>query len=444
MQHKLKKLTLSVIILIIISIFAFWKLNNNENNNAPDVLDRQVQQSLQNYLNQSEVKNHTSAVQLSIWLPTEQNPRSYTIGNQSWDDATIPATNNMMFEWGSITKEYTNIILFQLINNHQLALENTLGEIFPEAFKQNNANAWPDTWENITIAELMNMTSGIPDYLQLINFNYTPSQEFTTQSLIDAVSHYQKQLGCTSTINCFVPGSTWSYSNTNYILLSLIAQKITYTSAFNDIMNRFLTPIQQSNEVYYYTNPLPTDLFATMIHGYYITQNTYIDGTGINLSFMAAAGALVGNMTSLVKMTHALYLNQLIPGPFNIKQLQADAVQVPTGQAVTDPTTQCTLGNGQLLGSCYARGIMELYIPKEGIFWWSTSETSIGYRTLYLWDQGQNIAIAIAANSINSDISPLVYQALQIDMLIRRSLPAGYADTRNTTADSGEFVSGVY
>ena len=427
MQHKRKKLTLALIIMIV-GIMAFWWLSHKNTDNTSDPLDLQIQQSLQNYLNQNQMKNHTSAIQLSIWLPTEQSPRSYTLGNQYWDDATVPATNAMMFEWGSITEEYTNVLLFQLINQHLLRLDNTLFQIFPEAFNQNNANSWPNIWENVTIAELMNMTSGIPDYLNLINFNYTPTQRFTSQSLIDAVSHHQKQLGCTSAINCFMPGTTWSYSNTNYILLSLIAQKITYTSAFNDIMNSFLAPIQQGNAVYYYTTPLPSELFAHMIHGYYLSGNNYFDGTAFNLSFMAAAGALVGNMSSLVNMTRALYLNQLVPGTFNIKELQEGAVQVPTGQAVSDPTTQCELGNAELLGSCYARGIMEVYVPKEGLFWWSTSETSIGYRTLYLWDQNQNIAIAIAANSVNSDISTLFYQALQINMLIRRSLAVGYSE----------------
>ncbi len=422
MPHNLKKTALAIIILLIISIIGFWWFNHKATNN-PDTLDLEVQQSLQNYLNQNQIKHHISAIQLSLWLPTEQSPRDYTMGSQYWNDASAPANNNMMFEWGSITKEYTNVLLFQLINNHQLELDNTLAQIFPEAFNQNNANAWPDTWQNVTVAELMNMTSGIPDYLNLINFNYIPTQQFTTQGLIDAVSHYQKQLGCTSAISCFAPGSTWSYSNTNYILLSLIAQKISKRSAFDDMMNHFLAPIQQGNAVYYYSTELPPEIFAAMIHGYYPTDNGYIlDGTNINLSFMAAAGALIGNMSTLAKMTHALYLNQLTPSPFNIKELQDGAVQVPTGQAVTNPTTQCQLGNAELLGSCYARGIMEIYVPKQGLFWWSMSDTSIGYRTLYLWDQSQNIVIAIATNSMNTNFSPLFYEALGLDTLIRQSL----------------------
>ena len=151
MQHKRKKLTLALIIMIV-GIMAFWWLSHKNTDNTSDPLDLQIQQSLQNYLNQNQMKNHTSAIQLSIWLPTEQSPRSYTLGNQYWDDATVPATNAMMFEWGSITEEYTNVLLFQLINQHLLRLDNTLFQIFPEAFNQNNANSWPNIWENVTIA----------------------------------------------------------------------------------------------------------------------------------------------------------------------------------------------------------------------------------------------------------------------------------------------------
>lgn len=152
---------------------------------SADQLDTELQGAIQNYLNQNQGSLGISAVVLSIYLPSGENrQRDYVVGSQYYDQPT-PATTNMMLQWGSITKEYTDVLIFQLINAGKLHLSDTLIQLLPEKFTTDNSNSWPIQWANVTLTELMNMTSGVTDFTSIPNFLPMPVGQYSLDDIVN-------------------------------------------------------------------------------------------------------------------------------------------------------------------------------------------------------------------------------------------------------------------
>ncbi|WP_160292054.1 serine hydrolase [Pedobacter lusitanus] len=135
--------------------------------------------------------------------PIYQKSFGYT--NQ---DTKVPIDKNTMFELASIAKQFTAMAIVQLHQKGKLKYEDTLKRYFPEL-----------PYSDITINDLVHHTSGIPDFLgwgakevdiTKINFNK------------DILESLQKNKVKT----LFKPGVNTAYSNTNYVLLALIAEKV--------------------------------------------------------------------------------------------------------------------------------------------------------------------------------------------------------------------------
>ncbi len=378
---------------------------------APTLLDNELQSAIQNYLDQNHTALQISAVQMSVLLPTQSTPRDYVVGTQYYDDPATPATTGMMVQWGSITKEYTDALIFQLVNQGKINTNDTLMQLLPEEFTQDNSNAWPSAWANVTLIQLMNMTSGVTNYTSIPNFlpgGMAPGQ-YSLQYLVNQAAQYQKQNGCSANLGCFTPGAQWFYSNTNYLILGLVVEKLTGLSFTNAINQNILEPFQnQGDALGYYASTYPDNILANMIHGYYSPPGSLEpqDISDWNMSWAASAGAMIGTTDALVKITNALYHNEINPSNnVFINELQQNLVQVPSGLPATNIETQCILSSNlhDQNGSCYAMGLAASYDPmQKQTIWWYQGGT-LGYATLYVWFPSEKVIIAISQNSNGND-----------------------------------------
>lgn len=381
---------------------------------APTLLDNELQSAIQTYLDQNHTALQISAVQMSVLLPTQSTPRDYVVGTQYYNDPATPATTGMMMQWGSITKEYTDALIFQLVNQGKLNANDTLMQLLPEEFTQDNSNAWPTAWANVTLTQLMSMTSGIPN--STITPFSSPNAQYTLANLINNAASDQKQSGCLINDGCFPAGTAWYYSNTNYFILGLLIEKLTGLSFTDEINQNILAPFQNAgDETYYYASVYPDNILANMIHGYYSPPGSLEpeDVTNYNMSSAASAGALLGNMDALTKITAALYTtNSIIPSG----TLMQSIVQYPTGAPVNNISTQCVFPN-QL---CYAMGLFVNYVPGVGEIWWYEGNTP-GYATIYIWFPNEKTIVAVSQNNGSGDhLQELILNT--INPIIRRYL----------------------
>ncbi|GAA4432397.1 serine hydrolase domain-containing protein [Bremerella cremea] len=139
-----------------------------------------------------------------------------------------PVTTDMAFRIGSNTKTMTGTVVLQLIQEGKLKLTDTVSKFFDNV----------PQGDQITIADLLAMRSGIPTYSDLKSVNrqldQQPLKGYTTAELIQ-LGIEQKPL--------FKPGAEFNYSNTNYIMLGVIIERLTGKSLEEAFQQRIFTPL---------------------------------------------------------------------------------------------------------------------------------------------------------------------------------------------------------
>ncbi|MFI4875536.1 MAG: serine hydrolase domain-containing protein, partial [Blastopirellula sp. JB062] len=135
----------------------------------------------------------------------------------------------MSFRIGSNTKTMTGVVILQLVQEGKLKLDDKVSQYFPNV-PQGDA---------ITIADLLSMRSGIPTYSELKSFNQIldehPQQSFAPQELME-MGIEQKPM--------FPPGTEYFYSNTNYVMLGLLAERLTKLPLEKAYQQRIFEPLK--------------------------------------------------------------------------------------------------------------------------------------------------------------------------------------------------------
>lgn len=196
---------------------------------------------------------------------------------------------------GSITKTFVGTVILQLLDSGKIGLDDKLSKYFPD---------YPNA-ENITIRQMMDMTSGIPDYIEypgvLKSFVYDRTDKYTPAELY-AIT---KSMGPD-----FPPGTKWNYSNGNYNILGMIIEMITGSKLESEIDRRIIKPLGLTNTAF----PTSPYMEGQYSHGYMRDTLTgeFIDVTLIDPSIGWAAGAMVSNLPDLRTYAYALAKGTLI------------------------------------------------------------------------------------------------------------------------------------
>jgi D-alanyl-D-alanine carboxypeptidase len=206
-------------------------------------------------------------------------------------DSTKPHT---LFEIGSNTKTFTSSLILQLADEGKLSLDDTIFKFLPR---------YPYIANGITIRQLLNHTSGI--------YNYTDNPDFASfvNNFIDAQVSPDSALKTWLGPMLFKPGSNWSYSNSNYILLGLIIEKIENRPYQVALRERLLKPLGLDN-----ISLDPQEPYSLAKTGTWLSNGYFFDEHFV--SFMSAAwsaGALVSTPVDLAEWAWKLYGGKVLP-----------------------------------------------------------------------------------------------------------------------------------
>ncbi|MBN2522845.1 MAG: beta-lactamase family protein, partial [Bacteroidales bacterium] len=208
-------------------------------------------------------------------------------GYADFEDS-IPATAKTKYRIGSISKSFTASIIMQLIEENKLTLETKLGDFFPEI---PNANA-------ITIEQLLRHRSGLYNFTNSEAYPNWMEEPKTEAELIEIFIE-------NGTV--FEPDEKMEYSNTNYVLLSYIAEKIE-NKRFSDILeDRITRPLKLNNT--YYGGKISPDKNEALS---YTHVNNWELATETDMSVPAGAGAIVSNPTDLNKFYNLLFDGEVV------------------------------------------------------------------------------------------------------------------------------------
>lgn len=198
-------------------------------------------------------------------------------------DQQIKAYPDALFKIASIGKLYDAVTVTRLVHRNVLSLDRTLLDYLPE-LDQKIPNA-----ERITLKMLIQHQSGIA--------NVTDTESFWTDPPKDAEESLSRVFNLPSN---FEPGSTYAYSNTNYLLLSLIVKRVTKSGMFEAIRQEILSPLELEN-TFESIHEIDTD---RLMSGYYIGVDEDIKGA--NYGSMVATASDVGRFVKALNKRELL------------------------------------------------------------------------------------------------------------------------------------------
>lgn len=231
-----------------------------------------------------------------------------------------PITPKSIFTMCSVSKQFTAYCILLLENQGNLKLNEDVHLYLP----------WiPEFGKKITIHNLLNHTSGIRDYMELLNITGVGSDGMMTQDLALNIIKRQRTLN-------FNPGERYSYSNSNYILLAEIVKKVSDMSfnAFAD--SAIFKPLGMLN-THFQDNNNNNELILGKAQPYQQTDSIHFAGDFVNVSSYGDGG-LVSNIEDMAKWMSIFYTekrsNSKIIIPFTKKGLLNNGVEINYGMGV--------------------------------------------------------------------------------------------------------------
>jgi D-alanyl-D-alanine carboxypeptidase len=209
---------------------------------------------------------------------------SFTILHGYSDIKTLnPMCKQDIFRIASITKIFTGIIIRQLSQEGLIDLDMPISEYL----------AGIPNGDGITIRQIAEMRSGIADY--------DTQPEFVNKTKVDPYRYWLPaellSIGITAPV-LFAPGTQFSYSNTNAIILGLVIERITGNSIGFEMHRRIMIPLGLDHTKFQMGNAFQVGADQTVMHAY---DKELVDVTYQNLSGGWAAGAITSNLEDLTK-----------------------------------------------------------------------------------------------------------------------------------------------
>ena len=195
------------------------------------------------------------------------------------------------FEIGSDTKQFTACAILQLKERGLLALDDPLAKYVPE---------FPHAKE-ITLRELLNQTTGLPDFVMTNHFVKI------TQTSVGSLARIETM---TSSSLHFVPGSRWEYSNSNYVALGRVIEVVSHEPYHRYVRDHLFAPARMRDSGFISQE----DTFSDMATGYWRGPRggRVVSAPKIGESWTQAAGDIVTTVNDLSRWDIALESGKVI------------------------------------------------------------------------------------------------------------------------------------
>jgi len=284
-------------------------------------------------------------------------------------------TGRDQFEAGSNTKTFTAVLILQLVDRGQVELDAPVSTYLPGVV--------PDV-AGVTVRMLLNHTSGLYNYTEdpdlFADMENNPQHVHTDQELLAIAAKGESY---------FAPGQGWHYSNTNYVMLGMIAQKLTGKSMPTLVRERITRPLGMKHT--YYADPRAVHTGPGFAHGYGVKfagpTPVRVDTSSWTLGWAGAAGAVISTTDDLATFFSAVLRGEL----FSKTQL-------------AQMKTTVALPEGYPVQGGYGLGLMRLDSPC-GTVWGHGGDTVGHHSSAMATPDGRN-TVTTDANAEPFDATP--------------------------------------
>ncbi|MFG2286670.1 serine hydrolase domain-containing protein [Streptomyces sp. NPDC048595] len=296
----------------------------------------------------------------------EGRTRTYTAGvGDLATGSKVPRDGQVRI--GSNTKTFVAVVVLQLVGEKKIGLDAPVDTYLPGLVRGEGIDG-----RRITVRQLLQHTSGLPDYEKYVEDDILRHRYFDPHDLLDIALRHRAESA---------PGATWQYSNTNYVLAGLIVQKVTGRPLAEEVDKRVVKRIGLRHTSF----PAPGDMAIGEPHpkGYHrdAAGAPLRDVTEIDPSAGWAAGQMISTNSDLNRFYSALLAGRLLP-PAQLSQMRTT---VPIGDT----------------GAGYGLGLMSRPLSCGGVYWGHGGDIT-GYETRGgVTDDGR--AVDIAVTSVPAD-----------------------------------------
>lgn len=215
--------------------------------------------------------------------------KGFGLANMEWK---IPNETDTKFRIGSITKQFTTMLVLQLVAENKIDLHTPISTYLPEYPKENG--------DRITIHHLLTHTSGIPNSYESTKPKAIKPDNHVPKNLVDEFSALPLE---------FIPGEKFSYCNAAYTLLGFLVEKVTNKPYEQVLQKRIFTPLHMKNTGF--------DKHRTLLNnrasGYFKNWGEYYNANYIDMSSVYAAGGLYSTVQDMYLWDQALYTEKILP-----------------------------------------------------------------------------------------------------------------------------------
>ncbi len=296
------------------------------------------------------------------------------VGASGTSTKTIPLAPTDVLRVGSITKTFVSAAVLQLVTAGTVSLKDSLEKWLP---------GFPNG-AGITLTELLNHTSGIFDYTQDATWQQTvsstPGTVWTPAQLVTIAASHPPS---------FAPGQGWGYSNTDYILLGQLLEKVTGKPAGSVLHQDGIDPAALESTSFPGYEPIK----GTLAHGFSTSGQDV--STLFDPSYAWTAGAIVASAGDLANWAVALYGGSILSAAALATMLQT----VPTGVA----------------GESYGLGVfvLDASLTGAGPAWGHAGDIN-GYHSQMFYFPSAKAAVVAMVNSDAGDPNAISLAALDV------------------------------
>lgn len=247
-------------------------------------------------------KQHKFPAALATITDANGRATAYTSGTAELNKR-VPVPRNGQVRAGSNTKAFVATVVMQLVAEGKVELDKPINHYLPNAVKD----------DRITVRQLLNHTSGLANYTQymgLEKFEEVRHRYMEPRELLDIGNAHPVTNQ---------PGEKFKYSNTNYVLLGLLAQKVTGRPIAENVDQRIIRKLGLKDT--YWPGQGDETIRGKHPRGYARTGNGIEDVTELDPSWGWAAGQIISTTKDLNSFYRALLKGELLPEA-QLKEMQ--------------------------------------------------------------------------------------------------------------------------
>jgi CubicO group peptidase (beta-lactamase class C family) len=279
------------------------------------------------------------------------------------------------FRLASFTKQFTAACIMQLAHDGKLHYDDHLTDFFPE---------FPEYGKSITVRNLLNHTSGLEDYGELLTNQYPDTPPEKVPQILDAgvLKLLEQQPG-----GKFPAGTKWEYSNSGYAVLAMIIEKVSGKPFAQFLQERIFTPLKMKNTLAYEKGQNEAPHRA---YGHTKKDDGWHETDQSPTSAVLGDGGIYSSIDDLAKWDRALREHTLLSEAE--MQPALTPVQPTAGPAKFSGGPTVSYGFGWFLN------------PYQGHKRMSHEGNTIGFRTTIQRFPEDNLTIIVLAN--RTDVNP--------------------------------------